>query len=77
MKRVQETVWIMDEKSRGGLLKHDGCGRYQVVPALCSAEILAELGKAIVDALAATAEGGDLLEYAMDRAERIAQEAIT
>lgn len=66
MKRHDETVWTAD--SGVAILRLQPGDLYWLAfQQECNREELAELGKAIIDALAGTAEGQDLLVFADDQ----------
>ena len=63
MRRERQTVWLEDG-TEDVLLRLTSQGDYNVLPALCDESKLADLGKAIIDALMLTKAGHDLLLFA-------------
>ena len=63
MKRGHQPFWTQDEPSERVLLRQAGEDEYFVAVANCTAHELAELGKAIIDALKSRDEGRDLDDF--------------
>lgn len=71
MRREQQTVWTEDG-SADVLLRLYSSGNYSVLPGYCESDKLAELGKAIFDALVGTTYGDDMAEFVRDKqSERV------
>jgi hypothetical protein len=72
MKRETQTIWLGEDTGYTLLRQQESDpSRWLVVPSGVDADELSDLGKAIVDALAGSKEGDDLLEFAEVTRERL------